>query len=112
MAVSRRQVTTKISTRTRKEKPALLIAGGIGSGTAALEIRMLPQKAKAALQYGPAVPLLVRCSREEVSMQQRLYRSSCVAVLFVLYSQGENQPRIPSIEYVHVKENKTCRAVD
>lgn len=41
-------MTTKVSKRTRKEKPALLTADGRGSGTAAMAISMLPQKTKSS----------------------------------------------------------------
>lgn len=104
-------MTTKVSEQTRKEKPALLTAGGRGSGTAAMAIRMLPQKTKSSTPARSSCTtpgqMLKRVTQHATEALQILL-CGCV----VLYSQGENQPSIPSMDYVHVKENKTCRSVD
>lgn len=89
---------TKVNKPTRKEKPAILTAGGRGSGTATMEISMLPQKTKSSIPARSSCTtpdqMLKRVSQHATETLQILL-CGCI----VLYSQGENQPRIPSMEY-------------
>lgn len=87
-------MTTRVGKRTRKEKPALLIAGGRGSGTAAMAIRMLPQQTESS------TPARSSCSTPDQMLRRVCQHATETSQILlcgrvVLYSQGESQPRTP-----------------